>query len=73
VTAPGQAGVGTIPLEGGTSPPPRLGVTRRDQAGAGIPVGMLQFFFDAKKEGEDTVTIKIDGAEYVYKFKVVKK
>jgi hypothetical protein len=73
VTAPGQAGAGTIPAEGGSSPPPRICVTRPDQAGPGIPTGMLQFFFDAKKEGEDTVTIKIDGREYVYKFKVVKK
>jgi hypothetical protein len=33
----------------------------------------IAFYFDAKKEGEETVTLLIDGAEYTYKFKVTKK
>jgi hypothetical protein len=35
--------------------------------------GTVAFYFDAKKEGEDTISLIIDGAEYAYKFKVVKK
>ena len=38
-----------------------------------VGTGTIAFYFDAKKEGEDTVTLMIDGAEYTYKFKVVKK
>jgi hypothetical protein len=33
----------------------------------------IAFYFEAKKEGEETVALIIDDAEYVYKFKVVKK
>jgi hypothetical protein len=32
----------------------------------------IAFYFDAKKEGEDTVTLIIDKEEYTYKFKVIK-
>ena len=33
----------------------------------------LAFFFEAKKAGEETVTLTIDGASYEYRFKVTKK
>jgi hypothetical protein len=33
----------------------------------------LVFFFEAKKTGEDTVTLEIDGKGYPYKFKVLDK
>ena len=35
--------------------------------------GTVAFYFDAKKEGEETVTLLIDGTEYKYTFKVAKK
>jgi hypothetical protein len=35
--------------------------------------GTVAFYFDAKKEGEETVTLIIDGAEYQYTFKVAGK
>jgi hypothetical protein len=38
-----------------------------------VGTGTIAFYFEAKKEGTDTVTLIIDGAEYGYKFKVVKK
>jgi hypothetical protein len=38
-----------------------------------VGASTIAFYFDAKKEGEDTVTLKIDTATYVYNFKVVKK
>jgi hypothetical protein len=33
----------------------------------------LAFFFEAKKAGEETVTLTIDGSSYEYRFKVAKK
>lgn len=38
-----------------------------------VGTGTIAFYFDAKKEGNDTVTLVIDGVEYEYKFKVAKK
>jgi hypothetical protein len=36
-----------------------------------VGTGTIAFYFDAKKVGEETVTLIIDEAEYAYKFKVV--
>lgn len=38
-----------------------------------VGAGTIACYFDAKQAGEETVTLIIDDAEYVYKFKVVKK
>jgi len=35
--------------------------------------GTIAFYFDAKKAGEETVTMIIDGTEYKYNFKVAEK
>lgn len=36
-----------------------------------VGTGTIAFYFEAKKEGEEIVTLIIDGAEYSYKFTVV--
>jgi hypothetical protein len=35
--------------------------------------GTIAFYFEAKKAGEETVTLIIDGTEYKYNFKVAEK
>lgn len=37
-----------------------------------IGVGAIAFYFDAKKEGTETITIIIDDVEYAYEFKVAR-
>ncbi len=38
-----------------------------------VGVTTIAFYFEAKKQGEDTVTLSIDESEYTYKFTVTKK
>lgn len=58
-------------LAGAIAPSP-LGI-RAIETPKLVGVGTIGFYFEAKKEGEDTVTLIIDGKEYAYKFKVAKK
>jgi len=60
-----------VTLIGAVAPSP-LGV-RKMLTPQLIGAHTLVFFFEAKKTGEDTVTLEIDGKGYPYKFKVLDK
>ncbi|MBL8794532.1 MAG: hypothetical protein JNM56_11555 [Planctomycetia bacterium] len=60
-----------VTLIGAVAPSP-LGI-RKVVTPQLIGAHTLVFFFEAKKAGEDTVTVEVDGKGYPYKFKVLDK
>jgi hypothetical protein len=62
-----------VKLSAGGVISPSAGGVRKEVLADTVIIGAqetISFFFSADKPGQETVTILIDGKEYIYKFKV---